>query len=215
MVKPSTEKKIYLIFWAFIIIAALVAYFVGITGPDKIIAFLVILGILGIVRIVWQQIWESLQRNYHPIMVACLLVAIVFTFSVQIVNLSMPIVSSGLIEFNYDLSSQDFTENRVLKLSHDAGDFILERLPGEKNNRYKLIFPHRIKQVELMYVEYGRGIGVTWKEGKDFDVKDNYIESRHEFNESIGKGRYLIVYQYRETLFGFLKSPWKILKNKF
>lgn len=148
--------------------------------------------------------------------------AVLFTFSFQLNDIMRPKLSSGLIEFHYDLLSDDFQKDGELVYKHPLlGDFKLKKVDGGSNNHYRIYTPKKIVDWILLYTSYDRdGIHIArtdWVNNIDFRIENNFVESNHEFNESInaGMGRHVFAYTYRGSIWDTLKNPAKIFEGLF
>lgn len=193
---------------------ALITIFLGKNrGPlDRLLGFMLILGLLGILRAAYQAFCDIAdeKKNYHRVIIIWLAIATILTFAYSLTEFTRPIINSGLIELDYTVDAD------LLILNPDKG-FKAKKMPGLIN--WQIYFPRGIHEIKNIVCESkSTKKRVSWQEYVDFEVKDNYIESRHEFNlhhPDWRIGKLMIVYEYRLSPIEYFKTPIKIFVERF
>lgn len=196
-----------------IFLAGLAACF-GTTLPDKITNFIILLLLIGILVGFIKAIKEI--GHTHFFVKLCLLIALFFSFFMQIRNIMFPIVTSDLIELEYNLRTPEFIKTNKQKLVLDSGEYYLERT---SKGLYRIYMPYKIYEAILFNTSYdrnGKHLGMTNWTKAHFIVQYNYIESKHVLNENRnqGEGRHMIIYQHRTPFREFFRNSWKIIKKQ-
>ncbi len=204
---------------AVVIISIILASFFGVTMLDKLIDFLIFLTFGGIFILFIKSILNALEKNYALLMIFFILTTLTFSSIPELGNILMPFVDSELITLDYDLSSPGLARNGQIEIDDASGQYIIERIEEGRRNRYRIRFPKEINTIGLFYTSYegcsGKVKPVIWTEGQDFDIKGDYIESRHNLNEDVnnGKGRYIIQYNRRITFSKILRHSSRYLSE--
>ncbi|MEW5757901.1 MAG: hypothetical protein AB1755_00300 [Candidatus Omnitrophota bacterium] len=176
---------------------------------DKIGTFFYLMFIFGFFFTLGEALTKIVTRKDYNLW----MIFFIFTFFIiinfrQVKNFTTFVVCSKIITLNYDLETEEFKNNKKIKIATPEGRCII----AKENGLYRIYLPRKIVDVNLFYTSYdANGIHkgrILWIKDVDFTFKDRYIESYHVLNESAnnGKGRHLIKYYYRLNIFELLKK---------